>query len=181
MGVLRAIRWAWLLAVLAPFAAAASVEDQDLASALRQLDTGDWNTRIRTVHELEYLQEDGIAVLSVAAVDGDWQVRMAAVHALAPLGSKSTPILKTILSNEPCPVVRLIALHDLGSKAAEGAEEKELSWIFSATVAQVNACRDQPEPGRGPGRSDLDGLAQGQKSARTGQRELGPGEHRLRR
>ena len=146
----RAIGWAALLAVLAPWSAAAAVEEQDLSAALRQLDTGDWNARIRTVHELEYMQDDGLPVLTVAAQDGDWQVRMAAVHALAPLGPKATPILKAVLMNEPCPVVRLIALHDLGSKAAEGDEEKELGWIFSATTAQVNACRDQPEPGRAP-------------------------------
>lgn len=146
--MLRAIAAAGLLVLLAPRSRGTPVEDQDLRSAIRQLDTGDWKVRMRTVHELEYLQEDGIPALTVAAVDGDWQVRMAAVHALAPLGSKSVPILSAILKNEPCPVVRLIALHDLGSRAKEGDEEKEISWMFSATAAQVNACRDQPEPGR---------------------------------
>jgi len=148
--VLHAIAAASVLALLAPRSRAAPVEDQDLRSALRQLDTGDWNARIRTVHELEYMQEDGIPVLTVAAVDGDWQVRMAAVHALAPLGPKAVPVLKSVLKNEPCPVVRLMALHDLGSRAAEGDEEKQMSWFFSATTSQVNACRDQPEPGRAP-------------------------------
>jgi HEAT repeat protein len=145
----RALHRASLLLFLAPWAAAAvSVEDQDLAAAVRQLDSGDWNARMRTVHELEYMEAAGIPALSVAAVDGDWQIRMAAVHALGPLGPKATPILKKIMRNEPCPVVRLIALHNLGSQAADGAEQQAIDWMLSASGAQVNDCRDQAEPGR---------------------------------
>jgi len=129
-------------------AAAAGVEDQDLTGAVRQLDTGDWSARMRTVHELEYMEDAGLPALVVASEDGDWQVRMAAVHALGPLGPKATPILKSILRYEPCPVVRLMALHNLGSLAADGAEEAALDWMFSASGAQVNDCRDQPAPGR---------------------------------
>jgi hypothetical protein len=146
---------------LASFAAAAavSVEEQDVKAAIHLLDTGDWETRIRTVHQLEYMQEDGIPALAVAAVDGDWQVRMAAVHALGPQSPKTTPLLKAIFKNEPCPVVRLIALHNLGSQAAEGAEEQAIDWMFSASGAQINACRDQPAPGRAPWASNVPGLA----------------------
>jgi hypothetical protein len=134
--------------LLAPWAsAAASVDEQDLSASIRQLNTGDWSARMRTVHELEYMQEAAIPALAVAAVDGDWQVRMAAVHALAFL-PKATPIMKTVLKNEPCPVVRLITLHNLGSAAADGAEERAMGWIFSASNAQINDCRDQAAPGR---------------------------------
>ncbi len=148
--------------LLASWAAASSpsVEDQDIADAVRQLDTGDWNARMRAVHELEYAEEAGIPALTIAAVDGDWQVRMAAVHALGPLGPKTEPILAAIMKHEPCPLVRLIALHNLGSRAAEGAEEKAIDWMFSASSAQINDCRDQPQPGRAPWASNLGRQAQ---------------------
>jgi HEAT repeat protein len=134
--------------LLAPWAAAStSVDDQDMTASLRVLNTGDWSARMRTVHELEYLQEAAIPALSVAAVDGDWQVRMAAVHALAFLGPKATPIMQNVLKNERCPVVRLITLHNLGGAADEGAEDRAMGWIFSASNAQLNDCRDQPAPG----------------------------------
>ena len=135
-----------------------SVDEQEVKASIHLLDTGDWETRIRTVHQLEYMQEAGIPALAVAAVDGDWQVRMAAVHALGPQSPKTTPLLKAIFKNEPCPVVRLIALHNLGSQAEEGAEEQAIDWMFSASGAQINACRDQPAPGRAPWASSLPGL-----------------------
>jgi hypothetical protein len=152
----RAAPRAFLLLLLAPWASAAtSVDDQDLSASIRQLDTGDWSARMRTVHELEYLQEDAIPALSVAAVDGDWQVRMAAVHALAFLGPKATPVMMSVLKHEPCPVVRLITLHNLGSQAADGAEEQAMGWIFSASNADVNNCVDQAGPGRAPWASKI--------------------------
>ncbi len=60
--MLRAFHRALLLFPLASWAASASVgvEEQDLKAAIRLLDTATWNVRIRTVHEIEYMQEDGI-------------------------------------------------------------------------------------------------------------------------
>ncbi len=103
---------------------------------------------MRAVHELEYMQDDGIPALAVASVDGDWQVRMAAVHALGPLGRDATPILKYLMRHEPCPVVRLIILNNLGSQAPEGAEAQAIDWMLSASNAEVNNCSDQARPGR---------------------------------
>jgi HEAT repeat protein len=146
--VLRAAPRACLLLLLAPWASAAeNVDDQDLSVSINELNTGDWSARMRTVHELEYLQDAAIPALAVAAVDGDWQVRMAAVHALAFL-PKATPILKRVLWNEPCPVVRLITLHSLGSAVDDDAEERTLAWINGASSRQINDCRDQAAPGR---------------------------------
>ncbi len=105
---------------------------------------------MRVVHELEYLQDDALPALIVAAEDGDWQVRMAAVHALGPLSPRATPVLRYLLRHEPCPVVRLIALHELGSQLPSADEEKALGWMFSARGDEVNDCRDQPAPGRAP-------------------------------
>lgn len=115
-----------------------------------QLETGDWNTRIHAVHELAYLQEEGLPGLAIAGQDGDWQVRMTAVHALGPMGDAAVPILKAMLKHEPCPVVRLMVLHNLGELAPEGEQENAMRWAFSASNAEVNACRDQAGPGRAP-------------------------------
>jgi hypothetical protein len=149
--MLSSFRWVWFLLPLASLAAASSPEeDGSLASLIRQLDMGDWNARIHAVHELAYMQSSGLPGLAVAAEDGDWQVRMTAVHALGPMGAQAVPILKTLLKNEPCPVVRLMTMHNLGSLVAEGEEEQAMRWIFSASNAEVNACRDQAGPGRAP-------------------------------
>ncbi|PIR19381.1 MAG: hypothetical protein COV48_02305, partial [Elusimicrobia bacterium CG11_big_fil_rev_8_21_14_0_20_64_6] len=38
----------------------ASIADRNLDAILVQLETGDWNARIHAVHELDYLQSEGI-------------------------------------------------------------------------------------------------------------------------
>lgn len=126
----------------------ASVADRNLPAILVQLETGNWNARIHAVHELDYMQEEGLAGLALATGDGDWQVRMTAVHALGGRGAEGAPILNRLLRHEPCPVVRLMTLHSLGSLGPEGEEAKAMSWISDASTKDVNACRDQPGPGR---------------------------------
>jgi HEAT repeat protein len=148
--VSRARTWACLTLLLAPFAAAAAVDEQEAKASIRVLETGEWDARMRTVHELEYLQDDALRPLTIAAEDGDWQVRMAAVNELGPLGPKAELVLKRLLRHEPCPVVRLIALHELGSQLPSADEEKALGWMFSAKTAEVNDCHDQAAPGRAP-------------------------------
>ena len=52
----------------------AAVADRNLPAILEQLETGDWNARIHAVHELDYMQEEGLSGLARATDDGDWQV-----------------------------------------------------------------------------------------------------------
>lgn len=124
-----------------------AVADRNLAAIIVQLETGNWNARIHAVHELEYMQSEGLRGLALATDDGDWQVRMTAVHAIGPRGVEGAPILKKLLRYEPCPVVRLMTLHNLGSLGPEGEEAKTLGWISDASNKDI-ACRDQPGPGR---------------------------------
>ncbi|MDD5303497.1 MAG: HEAT repeat domain-containing protein [Elusimicrobia bacterium] len=128
----------------------ASVADRNLPAILVQLETGNWNARIHAVHELDYMQEEGLAGLALATGDGDWQVRMTAVHALGARGTDGAPILNRLLKHEPCPVVRLMTLHSLGSLGPEGEEAKAMGWISDASTKDVNACQDQSGPGRAP-------------------------------
>ena len=125
----------------------AAVADRNLPAILEQLETGDWNARIHAVHELDYMQEEGLSGLARATEDGDWQVRLTAVHALSGRGTEGAPILKKLLKHEPCPVVRLMTLHSLGSLGPEGEEAKAMGWISDASIKQI-ACLDQPGPGR---------------------------------
>lgn len=124
----------------------AAIADRNLPAILVQLETGNWNARIHAVHELDYMQEEGLAGLAFATDDGDWQVRMTAVHALGARGTQGAPILKKLLKHEPCPVVRLMTLHSLGSLGPEGEEAKAMGWIFDASNKDI-ACLDQPGPG----------------------------------
>lgn len=127
----------------------AAVADRNFDAFIHQLETGDWNARIHAVHEFDYMQEEGLPGLDLATQDGDWQVRMTAVHALSGRGVEGAPILNRLLKHEPCPVVRLMTLHSLGSLGPEGEEAKAMSWIFDADNKAVN-CRDQAGPGRAP-------------------------------
>lgn len=127
-----------------------AVAERNIKAIMIQLEKGDWNDRIHAVHELEYMHDEGLAGLAIAVDDGDWQVRMTAVHAIGPRGVEGAPILKRLLKYEPCPVVRLMTLHNLGSMGPEGEEAKAMGWINDATNKEVNACRDQPGPGRAP-------------------------------
>ncbi len=145
---------AFLLAALSILASSsarafdeAAVADRNLPSILEQLETGDWNARIHAVHELDYMQEEGLPGLARATEDGDWQVRLTAVHALSGRGTEGAPILMKLLKHEPCPVVRLMTLHSLGSLGPEGEEAKAMGWISDASIKQI-ACLDQPGPGR---------------------------------
>jgi len=150
-GVSRALRLACLVLLAARGAwgfEEAAVANRNLAAILVQLETDDWNARIHAVHELEYMQSEGLAGLALATDDGDWQVRMTAVHALGSRGAERVPILNRLIKHEPCPVVRLMILHNLGSLGPEGEEAKALSWIFDASGKNVNACQDQAAPGR---------------------------------
>jgi hypothetical protein len=127
----------------------AAIADRNLPAILVQLETGDWNARIHAVHELDYMQEEGLPGLALATDDGDWQVRMTAVHALGARGTDGAPILKRLLKHEPCPVVRLMTLHSLGSLGPEGEEAKAMGWISDASHKDIE-CLDQPGPGRAP-------------------------------
>lgn len=127
-----------------------SSADRNLAAIIAQLETGDWNARIHAVHELDYMRSEGLPGLDLATQDGDWQVRMTAVHAIGSRGAEGAPILKKLLKNEPCPVVRLITLHNLGSSGPEGEEVKAMNWISGASQQEVNGCRDQAGPGLAP-------------------------------
>lgn len=126
----------------------ASVANRNLAAIMIQLETGTWNDRIHAVHELDYLQAEGIPGLAFATDDGDWQVRLTAVHALGGRGAEGTPVLNRLLKYEPCPVVRLMTLHSLGSAGPEGEEAKAMGWISGASGKELNACVDQAGPGR---------------------------------
>ncbi|MEQ1920154.1 MAG: HEAT repeat domain-containing protein, partial [Elusimicrobiota bacterium] len=125
----------------------AASANRNLAAIIVQLETGDWNARIHAVHELEYMQSEGLPGLALATEDGDWQVRMTAVHAIGPRGVEGAPILTRLLKHEPCPVVRLMTLHNLGSLGPEGEEAKAMGWISEASNKEI-ACLDQPGPGR---------------------------------
>ena len=127
----------------------ASVASRNFDALILQLETGDWNARIHAVHEFDYLQSEGLPGLAMATEDGDWQVRLTAVHALSSRGAEGAPILNKLLKHEPCPVVRLMTLHSLGSLGPEGEEAKAMGWIFDADNKAVN-CRDQAGPGRAP-------------------------------
>lgn len=127
----------------------AAVANRNFAAFIHQLETGDWNARIHAVHEFDYMQTEGLPGLDLATQDGDWQVRLTAVHALSGRGVEGAPILNRLLKHEPCPVVRLMTLHSLGSLGPEGEEAKAMSWIFDADNKAVN-CRDQAGPGRAP-------------------------------
>jgi hypothetical protein len=127
-----------------------AVADRNLAAIILQLQNGNWNARMHAVHELEYMQDEGLNGLALATDDGDWQVRMTAVHAIGPGGAAGVPILNRLLKNETCPVVRLMTLHNLGSNGPDGEEAKAMGWINDSTIKQVNACRDQPGPGAAP-------------------------------
>jgi len=128
----------------------ASVANRNLKAIIVQLETGNWNARIHAVHELDYLQSEGIPGLALATDDGDWQVRMTAVHALGARGTEGVPVLNRLLRHESCPVVRLMTLHSLGSHGPEGEEAKAMGWISDASSKDLNACRDQSGPGRAP-------------------------------
>ncbi|MDP3543412.1 MAG: HEAT repeat domain-containing protein, partial [Elusimicrobiota bacterium] len=125
----------------------ASVAGRNFKALMLQLETGDWNARIAAVHEFDYMQSEGIPGLAAATEDGDWQVRLTAVHALSSRGGDGVPILNRLLKHEPCPVVRLMTLHSLGSHGPPGEQAKAMSWIFDADSKAVN-CRDQAGPGR---------------------------------
>ncbi len=125
----------------------ASVANRNLAAIMVQLETGNWNDRIHAVHELDYLQDEGILGLRRATDDGDWQVRMTAVHALGARGAAGAPVLKRLLRNEPCPVVRLMTLHSLGAAGPDGEEEKVMRAVSEASGRELNACQDQQGPG----------------------------------
>jgi hypothetical protein len=125
----------------------AAIADRNLPAILLQLETGDWNARIHAVHELDYMQEEGLEGLALATEDGDWQVRMTAVHSLGGRGAEGARILNKLLKHEPCPVVRLMTLHSLGSLGPEGEEAKAMGWISDASNKDI-ACVDQPGPGR---------------------------------
>jgi len=125
-----------------------AVANRNLAAIMAQLERGNWNERIHAVHELDYMRDEGLPGLAFATEDGDWQVRMTAVHSLSSLGSDRAPILNRLLRHETCPVVRLMTLHSLGSLGPEGEEAKAMGWISDASTKDVNACRDQPGPGR---------------------------------
>ena len=127
----------------------AAVANRNFDAFIHQLETGDWNARIHAVHEFDYMQTEGLPGLDLATQDGDWQVRLTAVHALSGRGVEGAPILNRLLKHEPCPVVRLMTLHSLGSLGPEGEEAKAMSWIFDADNKSVN-CRDQAGPGRAP-------------------------------
>lgn len=122
--------------------------DRNLAAIIVQLETGGWSARIHAVHELEYMESQGVRGLAFATEDGDWQVRMTAVQALGPHGEESAPILKNLLRHESCPVVRLMILHNLGNLGPEGEEKKAMVDIFNASSKEVNDCQDQAGPGR---------------------------------
>ena len=128
---------------------------EQIAQASYVLDTGDWNDRIRTVHELDYLGPVAVPALELAAEDADWQVRMAAAHALGseatkPDGADAIPVLRFIMKRDACPVVRLIALHWLGTLGPEGQEENDLALLYDANTRDINNCPVHPEPGRAP-------------------------------
>ncbi len=124
-----------------------SVAGRNFKALIVQLETGDWNARIAAVHEFDYMQSEGIPGLALATEDGDWQVRLTAVHALSSRGGEGAPILNRLLKHEPCPVVRLMTLHSLGSLGPEGEQAKAMSWIYDADNKAVN-CLDQAGPGR---------------------------------
>ena len=157
------LRLAAVLLLLAARAVAfdePAVADRNLAAIITQLETGNWNARIHAVHELDYMQSEGLPGLAHATGDGDWQVRMTAVHAIGSRGVEGAPILKELLRHEPCPVVRLMTLHSLGSLGPEGEEVKAMVSIFEASGKEVNNCHDQSGPGRAP-------WARGKEAART--------------
>ena len=148
----RALALSVLLLAAAPRAGAfeeAAVANRNFKALMLQLETGDWNARIHAVHEFDYLQTEGLPGLALATEDGDWQVRLTAVHSLSARGAEGAPILNRLLKHEPCPVVRLMTLHSLGSLGPEGEQAKAMSWIFDADNKSVN-CRDQAGPGRAP-------------------------------
>jgi hypothetical protein len=164
-----ASRLAALILLLAGSARAfeeAAVADRNFGAFIHQLETGDWNARIHAVHEFDYMQTEGLPGLDLATQDGDWQVRLTAVHALSGRGVEGAPILNKLLKHEPCPVVRLMTLHSLGSLGPEGEEAKAMSWIFDADNKAVN-CRDQAGPGRAP-------WAQGKKPAKASAKSAPP-------
>lgn len=122
----------------------------DAASLEALLETGDWNDRIHAVHMLGYLGGAGRAGLESASRDGDWQVRMAAAHALAPLGDPAAPILRRMRAQDPCRVVRLIALHNLGAREPGAQEAAAIAEIYHGRPHEPNGegCVDQPGPGK---------------------------------
>lgn len=152
--MVRRVRLALGLVVLLAPAGQAFEEpaaaERNLAAILLQVEEGDWNARIHAVHELEYMHDEGVPGLATATDDADWQVRMTAVHALGPRGLEGAAVLRRLLRHEPCPVVRLMTLHNLGSLGPDGEEAKAMGWISAASPKEVNACQDHPGPGRAP-------------------------------
>lgn len=124
------------------------VAKKNLHLIIDKLDYGDWNDRIQAIHELEYMQEEGVYGLAIASEDGDWQVRMTAAHALGSTGRWGVPGLRRLLRYETCPVVRLITLHNLGSEGSTTEEQKVLGWISNASTDEINYCPDQFGPGK---------------------------------
>ncbi len=123
--------------------------ERHLADMIRVLETGAWAERIRAVHELEYMHDAAIPGLALAMEDGDWQVRLTAVQALSPRSVEGLAAMRRLLKHEPCPVVRLMTLHALGSHGPDGEEQlKAMRWLSYASPQEVNACRDQAGPGR---------------------------------
>ena len=149
---MKALPLACLLLLSAPASRAIDENDEvakkNIHLVIHKLDYGDWNDRMQAVHELEYMQEDGVYGLAIASEDGDWQVRMTAAHALGTTGHWGVPALRRLLRYETCPVVRLITLHNLGSAGSAAEEEKVMGWIHNATTEEINDCQDQYGPGK---------------------------------
>ncbi len=125
-----------------------AVAKKNLHFVVDALDFGERNERIEAIHKLEFMQEDGVLGLAIAAEDGDWQVRMTAVHALGGAGRWGTPVLERVKRYETCPVVRLVAMHYLSDPDAGDEEAKELAWISQASTKDINRCQEHPEPGK---------------------------------
>jgi len=138
-------------AMLLPLILATAALAQDPGQTdrlMRDLAIGDWNRRIHAVHELEFLGIEGREGLSFALGDADWQVRMAAAYSLGPLGAAGVKLLKATLRRDPCPVVRLVALHTLGGLVSGDKEIAAITSAYNDTPEELNSCPDHKEPGR---------------------------------
>ncbi|MFH2202638.1 MAG: HEAT repeat domain-containing protein [Elusimicrobiota bacterium] len=113
----------------------------ELPNLRRQIKTGDWNTRIHTVHRLGQMGPAALPELGRAAKDADWQVRFTAAHWLGQQGPEATPALMDSLRSDPCWIVRLTALHWLASFDSDAAPP-----AVYALRRDPNTCLNAPFP-----------------------------------
>jgi len=119
--------------------AAAAPADGEMEELVYSLETGIWNERVWAVNRLGERGLSSLPSLAKALDDLDWQVRLNAVQWIGRSGPGGASMLESALLRERCPLVRMAAVHWLGSfgrwdgKPGEPEDPQCRTWTWPMT------------------------------------------------